>query len=784
MRCQPTDNTRLKFMALSLLISALTAGPTLALAQSDMVLEEVVVMAQKREQSLQDVPIAVSALSSNQLLEAGITDMSGVSHQVPTLEVQTNVTAVSTSFRIRRVGNIGNIPTFEPAVGVFLDGAFRLRSFFGASELFDIERIEVLRGPQSTLYGKNTTAGVVGIYTALPSYEFDWKAEVTGGAYDSNGSAGLFNFRGGFGGPLSDTLRGSLGMSYANNGDILIQDLAVGGEDANDLNRFSLRGQFVWEPSDALSFRLIAGTVQEDDKTTTPDIYYDPDGYLPTLLATLQADGISVPCFDNDPTNRISCFRVANTSDVKSYEVTLIGEYALANGWTVTSITGWDWFKSRAESNDAAQVSAPLVQFHDTQEGESWQQELRLTSAGGESVDWLAGVFLYSNDFHRGDKGKKPTFLHDTDSSNPALIPANLAAIGLPLLFATPGQNGYLDARQRTDYIGIFGQATWNVSDSFSITGGLRWQEEKKDASLKQWVNVPGFSIFSLALSPANISGDFYRKSDDVTWSITPQWFVTDNTMLYATIAHGFKSGGFNVGFGRIALDDREFGDEDVMNYEAGIKTELLEGRMSLAASAFYTDYKNYQDAAFIGAQFTVGNAEKAELKGVELDTTVLLNENFTLDVNISYADFTYAENTSGPCYPGRTPDSPTTPGACVLSGDHPVNAPEWKTHMGLQYDRPVDWGDVYVRGDWSWTDDYNTSFSADPRLVQNAYSWLNLRAGARWKNYELVAWIDNILDTTVTNYDLVLNIYTGDNSFQSYLQAPRSWGLTFRVNY
>jgi outer membrane receptor protein involved in Fe transport len=432
------------------------------------------------------------------------------------------------------------------------------------------------------------------------------------------------------------------------------------------------------------------------------------------------------------------------------------------------------------------QVSTPLAKFHDTQEAESWQQELRISSAGGETVDWLGGIFLYHNEFERGDKGGKPTFLSDEYSAHPVVALVQQQAFGtpFPLPMAATGQNGYLDGRQDTDYIGIFGQATWNITESVSVTGGLRWQYEEKDAKLQQWTNDPTPSVFSLSLSPFWVGGDMDRDTDEVTWSLTPQWFVTEDTMLYATAAHGFKSGGFNVGFGRMAMDDREFDDEDIMHYELGFKSELLDGRMRLAGSIFATDYDDYQDAAFIGAQFSVGNAEETQLRGAELEATYLVSEHLTMDFAVSYADLEYDENNSGMCYPGRVSDSETVPGACDLSGEHPVNAPEWKTHLGLQYDYPVSWGGMYVRGDWSWTDEYNTSFSADPNLVQDSYDWVSLRAGVRWSDYELVAWVDNALDETVANFDSVLNLYAVDNSFQSFLQPPRSYGLTFRVNY
>jgi iron complex outermembrane recepter protein len=429
---------------------------------------------------------------------------------------------------------------------------------------------------------------------------------------------------------------------------------------------------------------------------------------------------------------------------------------------------------------------APLLRFHDRQESESWQQELRLNSAGGQTVDWLAGAFYYTNEFQRGDDDT-PSFLYDTLSDHPAVSAVNqqLFRTPFPLPIARQGQVGYLDSSLDTEYFGVYGQTTWNLGQRFSVTGGVRWQEESKEADIIQRVNDPSPSIISIVLSPAAVSATgLERDTQEVTWSLTPQWRVTDDAMLFVTAAHGFKSGGFNTGFGRLAIAQREFNDEDIMHYEAGAKLDLLDGRMRLAASAFQTTYEEYQDAAFVGAQFTVGNAEEAELKGAELEGTWRLTQKLTTDFAISYADLTYVTNTRGQCYPGRVSDSTTSAGACDLSGEHPVNAPEWKTHLGLQYEQPVAWGDLVARADWSWTDDYNTSFSADPRLVQEAYSWVNLRAGTRWKNYEVVLWADNVTDEAVANLDAVMTLYAGDGSYQSLLQAPRSYGVSFRVNY
>lgn len=748
-------------------------------------LEEVIVTSQKREQSLQDVPIAVSALSAEKMESAGILDIRDVSRLVPSLEVQSNVSAASTTFRLRRVGNLGNIPTFESAVGVFIDGAYRMRSVFGASDLFDLERIEVLRGPQSTLYGKNVTAGVIGMYTKAPSDTFTWNGEITSGIIDAPEDATLLRAKGGVSGPLTDSLSGSLGFSYGYHQETMTQALVGGvGEDANDLDRYSIRGQLQWDITDSLDARLIVGTVNQDDKSYTPDFFYDPNGFLPIILGTYQAFGVSTPCTDNDPHNRVGCTRTASLTEFESKEATLILNYGMAKDWTMTSITSWDWFSSIVLQNDIMQVSSPILKYHDTQESESFQQELRFVSAGGETVDWLAGVFYYTNKFKHGDDGKTPIFLYDSLSAHPAVLAIHQALLGLPIPAAAPGQLGFFDSFQDTDYLGVFGQSTWNVNDRFSITAGLRWQEEEKDAGVRHFVNDPTPSVLSLLLSPPWVGGKLNRSTDKVTWSLSPQYYPSDDTMLFLTVANGFKSGGFNTNFGSIPIDLREFQDEDIMHYEAGFKSTLMGGRMRLGGSIFMTDYDDYQDAAFVGAQFTVGNADAVELKGFELDGSMLIGDGLTADFAISYADLEYKTNINGQCYPGRVPDSPVNPFACDLSGEKPINAPEWKTHIGLQYDRAVSFGDFYARGDWSWTDDYNTSFSADPRLVQEAYSWVNLRTGIRWDHFEVVLWVDNLLDETVVNLEAVLNIYAGDGSYQSYLQAPRSYGVTFRAAF
>ena len=774
----------------SWLAAAALTLPGSAAAQDEPVatLEQIVVTATRREQSIQDVAAAVSAMSGDALVAAGVDTVGELSRQIPALEVVSNTSLAQSNFRLRRVGNLGNISTFEPAVGVFVDGAFRLSPVFAVGELFDIDRVEVLRGPQNALHGKSTTAGLVAIYTKPPERKRAGEAEIGIGNVQGARDALSTRFKGRFTGPLTDTLSASLGVAALDEEATWTSAVANGGEDANDADRLGVRGQLLWNVSDTLDLRLILATMREDDKQISEDVTFDPDGFVSGIvLPVLRAAGISDTCTDNDAHNRRHCLRTAVHSDVDVREATLLTDWDLANGRTLGAVTSWDEYELFLTANDVAQVAAPVLRYRNMLATRSFQQDVRITSAAGTSFDWLAGFFYFQSEHERGDGGERPMWLYDELSDDPAVGALHQALFNFqtPLPFATQGQVGMLDGAQDTDYVSVYGHTTWRPSRRFALNTGLRWQDEQKDAHVIQGTNDPSPSVISLLLAPAAVSASgLHRDTREATWSVTPQWFVSDTTMLFTTLAHGFKSGGFNIGFGRLPVAEREFQDEDVEHFEIGIKSELADGRIHLAASAFQTDYNDYQDAAFVGTQFTVGNAEEVTLDGVEVEGTATLTRALTLHFDISYADLVYATNTHGACRPGFAPNSRTSQGACDLSGEHPINAPRLKTHLGLSYERPTSWGDLFARGDWSTTSEYNTTFSADPRLFQPSYDWINVRVGTRWDRYEIVAWAENLTDETVASVEGVLNIYAGDQSYQSYLQAPRSLGVTFRASF
>jgi outer membrane receptor protein involved in Fe transport len=774
-----TQKSKFRIFFVALLPSYFSAA-----VRAETRLEEVVVTAQMREQSVQQVPIALSVFGSEALGRRGLLDIKDIAHVAPELEVQSNTEPVRISYRIRRVGNLSNIPTFEPEVAVFIDGAFRSRTFYGAEDLVDIERVEILRGPQLTLYGKNAAAGVVGFYSKKPNAQLTSNIELTAGAIEGATTVPLYRFKGSMEGSLSDALRGSLGMAYRGHDHTGETALAGYSADLNNQNKLTLRSQLDWQ-HDVTEVRFLIGHGRENDDTQDGDLYYDPNGWVANfVLPTLRTAGIGASCSSNSYRDRRSCVRNAMSSDLDSWDATLLIDQPVFETWQLSSVTAWDWFEFKGRWDDAAQVGAPLMRFHDQQQADSLQQQLRLTSPAGENIEWMFGTMVYRNRFRYGDSDK-PMFLYDTQSDHPAVIAMNNTLLGAPIPMATPGQLGYFHSTQDSDYLSTFSQTTWNIDSATAITAGLRWQRERKSMRLNNTLNDYSPSVMSVALVPVAVNGSDHLSSEGVSWSLTPQYRWRDTTNFYVTVAQGIKAGGFNTGYGNVPINRRRFKDESITHYESGVKASAMGGKARWAFNVFHTEFEDFQDAAFIGAQYRIENAERADLEGFELEGEVIPMSHVTLDAQISYANFVYGKNTHGQCHPFQTPNSPTDPAACDLSGKHPINTPPWKAHFGAQFDQPQPTFNFYERVDWLWTDSYNTSFSADPRLTQRAYSWINVRGGINWPRYDIALWINNVLNETVVDSTAVQNFYAGagDGSVQAALAEGRSYGVTVSLD-
>ena len=785
-------------LAIATVLGSQQAGAQTASQDTDtFALEEIQVIARKQSEPIQDVPMAISAVTAEQVQSAGIRDIADLTVLVPSLVVTTNSNPFNTSYRIRRIGNEGNIPDFEPDTGLFIDGVYRSRSGLGLGDLADIEQIEVLRGPQSTLYGRNVTAGAISVRTAMPSQTFGAMGELT------TGNDGLMGLRGYVSGGLTDTVSARLSVTGAQR-DAIAENLI--GDDSDDLDQYSVRGQVLFEPNDAWQVRLIAGHVARDMKPALADMYYGA-GVTALVNATVGnpaalgaadgpglADGVinagAQPILDNDPINRRVQALAPLEFEQTSSELIASIEYA-ADSFAVTSLSSYDTYDVTQSWNDAGQTGLDLVNYRDYQTGETFSQELRINSRSDGSLTWLGGLYFYDNHFQRGDEDHHEFTLGQ--AIDELGVAAGIASPTLPNVpvFGLPGDTGDFYEISDSRSYGAFAQSSWDATDRLALTLGLRYTLEEKSVDLTNTpvTSAPGplaaLSLPVRLLTPAASSFALDDEWSAVTGTFNTVYRFNPDAMAYATVATGFKGGGYNGGFGNTPLARRPFGSEDVTSYEVGAKTEWG-GRVRLNAAAFLADYTDFQSASFIGLQFLVNNAEKVRVQGFEADMTAQLTDGLSLDLSATYAEATYEEYTQGSCYTGRAPDDPAT-GGCDLSGETLPFAPKLTATVGLQWQQDIGPGTLFSRLDGSWLGDHNVTSEIDPNHgEQDGYAVGNVRLGWRQSAWEVSAWVRNFTDETYIVQTAQSNLFASlqDGTYQNYLGPERSYGVTVQVKY
>ena len=795
----------------SVLTMAFAAMATPVAAQDvsaeDVGVEDIVVTAQRREQSLQDVAMSISAVSADTLRDAGATGIAGIAGLVPSLSLVANNQPLAQSYRIRGLGTDPNIPTFEPSVALFIDGVYMPRSGLGVDDLVDIERVEVLKGPQSTLYGKNATAGVISVVSERPSSRFEGQFEGSLSWIDGGRTPLAYRFAGSVSGPISDRIRARLTGVYYDAG-ASFRNL-TGAEQANEMKRYAVRGQIEFDLSDTITLNF-TGARREvlDSNGTNPDwtrgVSPEPSFLLDNNAALNARFGVPA-CPDNNPTNRVICTTDPNRSSSSSdmLSATLTADLGLA---TLTSITAWSQYESELLATDIDQVALPLITFRDTQAGDSFSQEVRLVSPSGGTFEWLVGGYYLDTSFERGNRGRTAMFEIQPAA---ALFPLS-PTVPPQVVYGQPGDRGFQDSRASSEYFALFGQATYRLSDMLAVTAGLRWQTETKTASINNRAtftpnpNLPaghplaGLNILTASLVPSAtfpagvpINGALPEINDDtITWNVTGNFTPNDDTLLYASFARGSKSGGHNIGFGAAVPALRGFGAESVDHWELGGKFDLADRRVRLAASLFRSKYTNYQNAGFVGLQYLVNNAEKVQVTGAEIEGTFRLARGLTLNLGGAYIDAEFDRYTGGACWFGRAPNAnPSPTGAftsCDLSGSQLPLAPKWRMTSALQYEHSLDAGDLYARADLNWQSATNVnSASLDPRHVQEAFALVNARLGMRFANgVDLSVWASNLFDKTIVQQSGVLSFFGTTSGYQNFLGAPRQVGMTVRVGF
>jgi outer membrane receptor protein involved in Fe transport len=751
-------NTRIQREVRAIMLAAVAVAAETATAQEvgGQQVEEIVVTAARREQSFQDVPIAVSAFTSQTLVDAGVNEFRKLETLVPSLEVEANTNPFVTSLRIRGMGNLANIPNFEPAVGLFVDDAYRSRSGVAMGDLLDVARIEVLRGPQSVLYPKNVTAGLVSVITNRPTDEFSaW-----GGA--SLGNLDYWQLQGGINGPLADGVRGRL-AAVSSDRDGSFDDI-VNGTHSGGFSRTGVLGQLEFDLGERADLRLVAGYSHKEGDCCSPDVLLGPTSQ--TFLAALREPK------DTDPLNRITAYSDPYTFDGDQYN--LLADLNYEFDWAVlTSTTSYDHFDVESQF-DAEQTALTVAVFTDRQESDAFGQELRLTSTGDGPLNWMTGAYFYDNDFTRGSLSPREPIL---------VLGPNVVPLPFP---GAAGDQSSFQSLNDTRHWSVFGQVDWQATERTRLSAGLRYIDEKKSIDVRSFLQaaaLPTLAVTTTVPTPIVAETSF----DGVAWNLSALFDITDDSTVYATVSEGYKAGGYNGDWdatGLLTAAKRQFDDETVLNLEAGLKSRFWNDQATLNLSVFHSDFDQFQNASFLGINFLVRNAEKVVTQGIEIDGTLRPTTGLTFDYAITYLDAEYDKFTQGACYFGRKPTD-AAERTCDLSGATLPNAPDWRSNLGVQFEQPLAAGTGFIRTDWSYTSEQNVDTALDPRAVQPSNSLLSARLGWRNERYSLTLWGENLTDETVMTSVGPQTIFGGlDGGLQIYLNEPRTYGVTMDVRF
>lgn len=725
--------------------AVLAASLTLSAVNTYAQLEEVIVTATKREASVQDIPVTVTALSETAIRESGINNLEDVAMQVPALSVTSNQ-AFSARIAIRGIGTAQNDPSLEASVAFILDGIYMGRSGLGLNDLTDVERIEVLQGPQGTLYGKNSSAGVISVVTKQPNTEeVEGYVEATAGDYD------LQKYVGAVSGPITDSL------AYRVSGQWREQDgwLESGtGDDLNAIEAWNAQGKIQWLASEELSFSLSGAHVDRDDSIGATDAKQTD-----SVINELINQGLPVP--KNDAFDYKNNVNVDSAFELQSDTLSLNIDYDLDSA-TITSLSSWnDYDYSVVYDADASQLDVLQI-VNDHRTGEFWSQEFRLTSELDGPLQYLAGVYYAYEELTRKDGGGG--FIQIGDD----MLPVASAELGPALLAAVqPGDNVFLNNTWETETFAVFGQSTYTFAEDWDLTAGLRYTTETKDADLftetfsTSLLAPTGNSLVQRAFG--DIDESFNREKDGFTGLLSLSYEVSADVMLFTSVSTGGKSGGFN-GVAAPGVKN-EFDDEESTNYELGLKSQWFENNLQVNATAFFTDFSELQYLAQqpTGVGTFVDNGD-AETQGVEVSFAATPWPFLNISGGVQYLD---AEYTSG-----QLDDQGL---------DLPF-APDWTGNLAATLMLPLGDGITYLRGDYSYMGDHFNNAGYQPDSTEQEKEIVNARLGWRNDSWDAALWVKNATDEEYSALSGAPIVYTGARA--EWLEAPRTYGATVRYSF
>jgi len=775
--------------------------------------DDIIVTAQKREQSLQDVPIVVTTLNQATLNGAGVRDIKDLQILTPGLIVTSTTNESVTTARIRGVGTVADNPGIESSVGIVIDGVYRSRNGVGFGDLGELSRIEVLKGPQGTLFGKNTSAGVINIISEQPSFTPGATLEVGASNYGGYGVAGSVT------GGITEQLAGRLYVARRERDGFY--DVVTGAgprteQDDQDQDFWTARGQLLFLPNENTSFRLIADYSKREEHCCVA--VQTRSGPTAGAIETVAGGDVmgGPPYGPALPFTRTAYANRSTAQEIEDKGISLEANIDLPSlgGATLTSITAARAWES-VNGSDVDFTAADL--FYRNPNGDfdfgldQYSQELRLAGST-DKFDWLIGGIASKEDLSRTDSfifGPQftPFFSLLITSQLGAPDPGALPCITAdPTTFAVctgaiapfpgfvpafgptvPAGSGYIDEySQDSTSFALFTNNTWRVSEGLEVTLGLRYTREEKEMDTAQ-NNIGGADAVCTAVrnnpfAPASLLGgalcinqlnpDFDGRSysqkykeDDLSGKLAVQYRFNPSLMVYASAARGFKAGGFNLErstepnparAGDLRpVDDTSFDAETVDSYELGFKSTLFDRTLLLNATAYHQEYSDFQLNTFAGVAFIVESIPELKSDGVDMDFVWFTPvEGLSISGGATYSDSKYGDFTAADLQvPSRFPALSLLPGNTVSF------APEYTASASVAFDRSIGNG---LRAGFNlsakYTTEYNTGSDLLPAKMQDAFTLINGRVtiGSEGGGWALDVWGQNLTDEEY--YQVVFN--------------------------
>jgi len=761
---------------------SLTGGVLLsgaAMAQSDEAassgFDEIIVTARKREESVETTPIAISAFTGDTMEAKGITNIVDVARFVPNLSISSNGGAggsgSTSNVFLRGIGQSDFLITTDPGVGIYIDGVYYARATASIMDLLDLERIEVLRGPQGTLFGKNTIGGAISYISAKPNPDGGGKFELRGGKNN------YFEGRAMFDAPISESLNSRFSALYKTKDGYT--DRLLTGEREGDERTFAARAMFEWAPSDQFTADLaIDYSKRNGTSAENAILQFEPTAPLATLWGIFVGGPGNPPSVVN--TNpRENNSTGPNIDDNEVFGVGLTMEYDLGNA-VLKSISSVRTLEA-AFGRDADGTANAFLSTNNRVVQQQYSQELQISGRSfDDRLNWVGGVYYFNELAKDTNDVLLASGLYDALEALPAAIlpltPTSVCPGPFPANICAGGAGNPINAgldldfdiynKVRVDSYALFGSGTFAVTDRLNFTAGLRYSDESKEYFLDHSRINSGVAI----IPPTTVN--------DSWSSLSPKFSIdfqaNDNTLIYTSASRGFKSGGFN-GRPTSQGEIESYAPEFVWSYEAGLKTSFADRRVLLSMAAFLYDYQDIQLTsvradALGNLLLVIENAGTAKISGFEAELRAMVSDSFTIDATLGILDARY---------------DTLNPGATVTTDLLLARTPDLTFSFGAEYVFDVaDNFDLTVRGDYS----YQSSQALDPAntaaLIQDGYGLLSARMtlSPHNSNWEVAVYGTNITNelylqaglTTLDSFGIVEGSYG----------LPAEWGIATKFKF